>query len=91
MEAFFDKVAEINSAVNGVVWGKYGLILLIGTGILMTVVTKVFQVTHIGHWWKNTIGSLFSKNVIGHSKEKAQFHLSRLFVLLLLQQLVQVI
>ena len=50
MEAFFDKVAEINSAVNGVVWGKYGLILLIGTGILMTVVTKVFQVTHIGHW-----------------------------------------
>lgn len=70
MEAFFDKVAEINGAVNGVVWGKYGLILLIGTGILMTVVTKVFQVTHIGHWWKNTIGSLFTKNVIGHSKEK---------------------
>ena len=70
MEAFFDKVAEINSAVNGVVWGKYGLILLIGTGILMTIVTKVFQVSHIGHWWKNTIGSLFNKSVIGHSKEK---------------------
>ena len=69
METFFDKVAEINSYVNSVVWGKYGLILLVGTGILMTVVTKVFQVTHIGHWWKNTIGSLFSKNVIGHSKE----------------------
>ena len=70
MEAFFDKVAEINGAVNGVVWGKYGLILLIGTGIIMTIVTKVFQVTHIGHWWKNTIGSLFTKNVMGHSKEK---------------------
>ena len=70
MEAFFDKVAEVNGAVNGVVWGKYGLILLIGTGILMTVVTKVFQISHIGHWWKNTIGSLFTKNVMGHSKEK---------------------
>ena len=70
MEAFFDKVAEVNGAVNSVVWGKYGLILLIGTGILMTVVTKVFQISHIGHWWKNTIGSLFTKNVIGHSKEK---------------------
>ena len=70
MEAFFEKVAEINGAVNGVVWGKYGLILLIGTGILMTVVTKVFQISHIGHWWKNTIGSLFTKNVISHSKEK---------------------
>ncbi len=70
MEAFFEKVAEVNGAVNGVVWGKYGLILLIGTGILMTVITKVFQVTHLKLWWKNTIGSLFNKNVIGHSKEK---------------------
>ncbi len=70
MEAFFEKVAEVNGAVNSVVWGKYGLFLLIGTGILMTCVTKVFQVTHIRHWWKKTIGSLFTKNVIGHTKEK---------------------
>jgi len=70
MEAFFEKVAEVNGAVNGVVWGKYGLILLIGTGILMTVTTKLFQVTHLKLWWKNTIGSLFTKNVMGHSKEK---------------------
>ena len=70
MDVFFEKVAEINGAVNSIVWGKYGLILLIGTGILMTIVTKVVQVSHIGHWWKNTIGSLFNKSVIGHSKEK---------------------
>ena len=70
MESFFEKVAEINNSVNGVVWGSFGLFLLIGTGILMTICTKVFQITHIGLWWKNTIGSLFSKNVIGHSKEK---------------------
>ena len=70
MEDFFEKVAEVNGAVNGVVWGSFGLLLLIGTGILMTVCTKVFQVTHFGLWWKNTIGSLFTKNVIGHSKEK---------------------
>ncbi len=70
MEAFFEKVAGINGVVNSVVWGKYGLILLIGTGILMTVVTKVFQISHISLWWKNTIGSLFNKNVIGHTKEK---------------------
>ena len=70
MEAFFEKVTEINDSVNGVVWGSFGLFLLIGTGILMTICTKVFQVTHIRTWWKNTIGSLFTKNVIGHSKEK---------------------
>ena len=70
MEAFLEKVAEINGAVNGVVWGVPGLVLLIGTGILMTLLTKVFQMSHIGHWWKKTIGSLFNKDVISHSKEK---------------------
>ena len=63
-------ITDVNSAVNGFVWGIVGLILLIGTGILMTCLTKWFQVSHLGHWWKNTIGSLFSKKVIGHSKEK---------------------
>ena len=70
MEAFFNRVAEINNSVNGVVWGKFGLLLLIGTGILMTCCTKFFQVSHIGLWWKNTIGSIFKKSVIGHTKEK---------------------
>ena len=67
----FEQIESVNSAVNGVVWGLPGLILLIGTGLLMTVVTKVFQVSHLGHWWKNTIGSLFKKDVIRHTKDKA--------------------
>ena len=65
-----DKIAEINGSVNGVVWGIFGLALLIGTGIITTLCTKVFQVSHLAHWWKNTIGSLFKKEVIGHTKEK---------------------
>ena len=65
-----EQITNVNNAINGVVWGMPGLILLIGTGILMTCVTKVFQISHIGHWWKNTIGSMFKKNVIGHRKEK---------------------
>ena len=65
-----DKIAEINGSINGVVWGVFGLALLIGTGIIVTFCTKVFQVSHLGHWWKNTIGSLFKKDVIGHTKEK---------------------
>ncbi len=65
-----DKITEINGAINSVVWGMPGLILLIGTGILMTIITKVFQISHLKHWWKNTIGSMFKKNVIGHRKEK---------------------
>ncbi len=67
---FLQKLTEVNNAVNGFVWGWFGLILLIGTGICATVSTKVFQVSKIGHWWNNTIGSLFKKDVISHTKEK---------------------
>ncbi len=67
---FLEKITNINDSVNGFVWGWVGLILLIGTGIIATVCTKVFQISHLKHWWKNTIGSLFKKEVIGHTKEK---------------------
>ena len=70
MEAFLSKIEELNGAVNGFVWGWVGLILLLGTGLIATVFTKVFQVSHLKHWWVNTIGSLFKKEVIGHTKEK---------------------
>ncbi|MBQ7500878.1 MAG: amino acid carrier protein, partial [Clostridia bacterium] len=70
MEQFLAKVAEINDSINGFIWVKIGLIILIGTGIITTIVTKFFQVTHLGHWWKSTIGSIFRKDVISHSKEK---------------------
>lgn len=70
MEAVFSKIEELNGAVNGFVWGWVGLILLLGTGVIATLSTKVFQVAHLKHWWSNTIGSIFKKEVIGHTKEK---------------------
>ena len=66
----FDKIAEINGSINGVVWGVLGLTLLIGTGVITTLCTKVFQVSRLGHWFKQTLGSLFKKDVIKHRKEK---------------------
>ncbi len=65
-----DKIAEINGSINGVVWGIFGLALLIGTGVIVTCCTKFFQVSHFGLWWKNTVGSMFTKNVMKHRKEK---------------------
>ncbi len=65
-----ESITKVNGAVNGFVWGWIGLILLLGTGVIATVATKVFQVSHLRHWWNNTIGSLFKKEVIGHTKEK---------------------
>ena len=39
-----DKIAEINGSINGVVWGIFGLALLIGTGVIVTACTKFFQI-----------------------------------------------
>ena len=66
-----DTLVKINDAVNSFVWTKTGVWLLIATGILMTILTKGFQFTHIGHWWKKTIGSLMNKNVISHTEDRA--------------------
>ncbi len=70
MAEVFEKIAAFNDVINSFIWVKIGLVLLIGTGILMTIVTKCFQVTRLGHWWKETIGSMFTKKVLGHAKEK---------------------
>ena len=59
---FIQNVELINGKINSAVWGLPGLILLIGTGILLTICSKVFQVTRLGHWWKETIGTLFHKD-----------------------------
>ncbi len=70
MDKFWQVLTDVNDAVNGVVWTKVGVWLLIAAGILMTCCTKFFQVSHIGHWFKHTLGSMFKKDVIGHTKEK---------------------
>ncbi len=64
-------ITKVNSAVNNFVWGIPMLILLVGTGILMTVLTKVFQVTHLGYWMKHTIGSIFTdRHITEHTGTK---------------------
>lgn len=66
-----ESITRINSAINNVVWGWPALILLGFVGVLMTCLTKFFQLSHIGHWMKNTIGAIFKdKHVTGHTKDR---------------------
>ena len=61
-------LTNLNSSINGFVWGIPMLILLIGTGIFMTILTKVFQISHLGMWMKNTLGSIFTnKHITKHT------------------------
>ena len=70
MEKSLAGITEINNIINSFVWGK-GLYLLLATGILMTIITGVFQITHIGHWFSKTLLSIFKKDVSGHVKGKS--------------------
>lgn len=68
------EVAILNFIVddlNGFIRGWFGIAPLLGTGVIMTVLTKFFQITHGGHWLKKTIGSVFDKKVSGHTKDHA--------------------
>ena len=68
MNGFLEKLAQVNDQINTFVWVKIGLIMLIGTGVLMTVLLKFFQITHIGHWMKKTVGGVFEKG--SHNKNE---------------------
>lgn len=67
MNQFMETLASVNDTINGFVWVQIGLVLLIGTGILMTVLLKFFQISHIGHWMKKTVGGVFKKD--SHNKK----------------------
>jgi AGCS family alanine or glycine:cation symporter len=61
-KTMLETIERVNSSINTFVWVTIGLVLLLGTGILMTVLTKFFQISHIRHWFKNTIGAVFKKD-----------------------------
>ena len=43
MNGFLETLAQVNDQINTFVWVKIGLIMLIGTGVLMTVLLKFFR------------------------------------------------
>ena len=66
-----DAIASINKFLNNIVWGWPALILLAFVGVFMTCRTKFFQISHFGHWMKQTIGSIFHKEVSGHTQDQS--------------------
>ena len=60
-----DIVTRVNNVVNGFVWGPVMLVLLVGTGVYLSIAVGFIQFTKIGYWWKNTIGKIFKKGEAG--------------------------
>lgn len=55
-------IADFNSWLNGYVWGWPMIILLIGTGILLTLLTGVAQVRYLGRALSEVLGKLTQKS-----------------------------
>ena len=53
--------AEIIDLLLGIAWGPWMLVLLLGTGIYLSVRVGFIQFTKFGHALKNTIGKVFRK------------------------------
>ena len=54
-------ISNINSAINGVVWGLPMMVLILGVGVYLSVRTGFIQFRHFGHIMKNTAGKAFEK------------------------------
>ena len=55
-------IIDINSAINGVVWGLPMMVLILGVGVYLSVRTGFIQFRHFGHIMKNTAGKAFEKS-----------------------------
>ena len=55
LQSLLRTIEAVNDFLNGVVWGWPVIILILGTGILLTVRTGFLQVTHFGESLNTTI------------------------------------
>ena len=69
-----ETAVRINDAINGFAWGTFGLVLLLGTGLVCTVITVFFQITHLRHWWSKTFGIMNTEGrIINDAGALSQF------------------
>ncbi len=56
-----DTLLEFNDVINEIVWGPPFLILLIGTGLYLTIRIDFFQFTHLKEAWDHSFGRFFRR------------------------------
>ena len=60
-EFYLELILQINSFINGIVWGPIMLFLLVGTGVYLTARCGCLQARKFGFMLRSTLGSLFRK------------------------------
>ncbi len=73
MIGFMQTIESINGTINGLVWGPYMLILLVGTGVYFSIRTNFLQVTKFGYAMKETLFKIFDKSEISEDGDITPF------------------
>ena len=58
-------ISDIVSWLNGIAWGPWMLLLLVGTGVYLSARVGFIQFAKFGYAMKNTIGKIFQKQTAG--------------------------
>lgn len=70
MEKVVELITVINSKIHGLVWGVPMLVLILGTGIYMSVRTGFFQFTRLKLVFNQTLFAIFKKKSVTKTKDK---------------------
>ena len=73
MEKLLEIVTNVNKILNDFAWGPVMLVLLVGSGIFLTLRTGCLQATRFGYIIKRTLGTLFRKSDKDHGKNLSPF------------------
>ncbi len=55
-------ITTANDFVNGIVWGPPFMILLVGTGLYLSIRLGFIQFTHLKYMWKQSFGRMFGRD-----------------------------
>lgn len=73
MSQVWKMVVEMNTVLNAVAWGPVMLLLLVGTGVWLSVRTGFLQVRKFGYILRHTVGGLFSREKSDHGANLSPF------------------
>ncbi len=73
MDQLLEIITKVNGVLNSFAWGPVMLVLLVGTGIYLTIRTGCIQATKFGYILKNTVGTLFRRSEKNHGNNLSPF------------------
>lgn len=62
MNGLIQIVTNINGVLNNFIWGPVMLVIFLAVGLMFTIRTKVFQISHFKYWIDVTLLQLFKKD-----------------------------